>query len=110
MCDTGNIFQLKRLPSGDEEIFETLLQSNNIHIERIISNGQITPADRWYDSENDEWVILLQGEAKLMFEDNQTEELVTGKYILIPAHKKHRVIHTSSEPCCIWLAIHFKNH
>ncbi|MGA1199705.1 MAG: cupin, partial [Candidatus Latescibacterota bacterium] len=27
-------------------------------------------------------------------------------HILIPAHKKHRVTHTSTDPPCIWLAIH----
>ena len=52
----------KQLP---EELFECLLKRDNIIIERIVSNGQITPSGQWYDQTGDEWVILLQGEATL---------------------------------------------
>jgi len=41
-----------------EEIFETLLSSQNFRLERIISNGQSTANGIWFDQENYEWVIL----------------------------------------------------
>ncbi|MDJ0713930.1 MAG: cupin domain-containing protein [Prochloraceae cyanobacterium] len=104
----ANIFNLPAsLP--DEELFETLLKSENVLIERIISTGQTTPPGKWYDQEKDEWVILLQGEAELSYADGSTIKLSAGDYIFIPARQKHRVDYTSSEPPCIWLAVHDNN-
>ncbi|MER3432067.1 MAG: hypothetical protein C4288_01210 [Leptolyngbya sp. ERB_1_1] len=51
-------------------------------------------------------MLLLQGEAQLMYEDGTSICLEAGDYLLIPAHQKHRVSYTSSDPACIWLAIH----
>lgn len=100
-----NIFQLpSKIPL--EEIFETLIATENILIERIISTGQTTPPGKWYNQERDEWVILLQGEAQLSYDDGTAIQLQAGDYLLIPAHQKHRVEYTSSEPSCIWLAVH----
>lgn len=100
-----NIFNLP-LSVPNQELFETLVSGNNILIERIISTGQTTPSGEWYDQDQDEWVILLQGEASLVYDDGSQIKLIAGDYLLIPAHKKHRVVYTSSEPPCIWLAIH----
>ncbi|WP_009545876.1 cupin domain-containing protein [Crocosphaera subtropica] len=100
-----NIFQLPN-QLNDQEIFETILNSKNVKIERIISTGQTTPEGTWYDQDQDEWVILLQGEATLLYSDNSSISLTTGDYLLIKAHEKHRVTFTSSDPPCIWLAIH----
>ena len=100
-----NIFQYTNQLS-EQEIFETILNSKNLKIERIISTGQITSEDTWYDQEEDEWVILLQGKATLSFFDNSSINLKAGDYLLIKAHQKHRVTFTSFDPPCIWLAIH----
>lgn len=100
-----NFFNLpSQLP--DRELFETLISSKNLLIERIISTGQTTPIGQWYEQEKDEWVVLLQGEAKLSYADGSITELKTGDYLLIPAYQKHRVEYTSADPPCIWLAIH----
>jgi len=100
-----NIFKLP-LSLPNQELFETLVSGKDILIERIISFGQTTPPGEWYDQEKDEWVILLQGEACLYYENGSQIKLNAGDYLLIPAHQKHRVTYTSSEPPCIWLAIH----
>lgn len=100
-----NIFDLpSSLPN--KERFESLVSTDNILIERIISTGQVTPTGEWYDQEQDEWVILLQGEASLAYADGKQIKLTAGDYLFIPAHQKHRVEYTSSEPPCIWLAVH----
>jgi cupin 2 domain-containing protein len=100
-----NIFDLpSSLPN--KELFESLVSTDNILIERIISTGQVTPTGEWYDQEQDEWVILLQGEASLAYADGNHLKLTAGDYLFIPAHQKHRVEYTSSEPPCIWLAVH----
>lgn len=100
-----NIFKLPQaLPAA--EYFEPLLSNPHILIERIISTGQTTPPDQWYDQERDEWVVLLQGEATLGYGDGSTKVLTAGDWVLIPAHQKHRVEYTSVNPPCIWLAVH----
>ncbi len=100
-----NIFDLpSSLPN--KELFESLVSADNILIERIISTGQTTPPGEWYDQDRDEWVILLQGSASLAYANGTDIKLTTGDYLFIPAHQKHRVEYTSSEPPCIWLAVH----
>jgi cupin 2 domain-containing protein len=89
------------------ELFETLLQQDFLKIERIISTGQTTPVGQWYDQAQDEWVLLLQGIARLSFADRPAQTLQAGDYLYIPAHQRHRVEFTSTEPPCIWLAMHF---
>jgi cupin 2 domain-containing protein len=100
-----NLFNLPD-PLPTQEQFDTLIPDHGVKIERILSTGQITPEGEWYDQDRDEWVILLQGNAKLEYEDGQTLSLKSGDHILIPAHKKHRVVYTSTDPPCIWLAVH----
>jgi cupin 2 domain-containing protein len=105
MNNKGNIFKLPR-HLGDAEIFEPLMTRKNITIERIISTGQTTENHRWYDQDRDEWVILLQGEAELTYPDEVSIRLRPGDYLFIPAHQKHAVTYTSTQPPCIWLAVH----
>jgi cupin 2 domain-containing protein len=101
----NNIFQLPfSLPPI--EIVETLVQTEQLRIERIISTGQATPLDQWYDQEQYEWVILLPGKARISYGDGREVLLKAGDYWLIVAHEKHRVEETSTDPPCIWLAIH----
>ncbi len=103
----SNIFS--HIPADlPEELFETLAFADDIKIERIVSRGHATPKGEWYDQDWDEWVLLLQGHANISYQDGNKAGLKKGDFILIPAHKKHRVDFTSSQPDAIWLAIHFK--
>ncbi len=100
-----NLFALPAaLP--EHELFEPLATGNGIVIERIISVGHVTPEGEWYDQERDEWVVLLQGRASIEYEHGGQIDLLPGDWVTIPAHEKHRVASTSSEPPCIWLAVH----
>lgn len=91
------------------EYFETLLQRQHLRIERIVSTGQMTPEDSWYDQEWDEWVLVVRGSATLVFADTpQAVALQAGDYVLIPAHRRHRVSWTDPEQETLWLAVHFK--
>ena len=101
-----NIFS--DIPSSlQEEFFETLQSSQNIKIERIVSYGHVTKEGEWYDQRQNEWVILLSGEAVISFLSGDEVRLRAGEYINIPAHKKHRVSWTSPEQKSIWLAVHY---
>ena len=91
------------------EVFETLLQGKSFRLERIISDGHSTPAEKWYDQEWDEWIMILQGTAGLLFDgDEEAVVLKPGDYLNIPAHKKHRVLWTDKTEKTIWLAIHYR--
>ncbi|MDD2661341.1 MAG: cupin domain-containing protein [Methylococcales bacterium] len=90
-----------------EEIFECIIKQDNLYIERIISNGHVTPPGQWYDQAGDEWVLLIQGQATLLFEKNRRlVRLSPGDYLLIPAHARHRVEWTLPDFNTIWLAVH----
>ena len=89
-----------------EEFFTTLLQAPGIRIERIVSHGHQSPDGFWYDEPASEWVLVLQGAAKIEFAD-RTVEMGPGDYLDIPAHRKHRVAWTTPEEPTIWLAVHY---
>ncbi|OYV21591.1 MAG: hypothetical protein CG438_313 [Methylococcaceae bacterium NSP1-1] len=90
-----------------DELFECIIKKDNVLVERIVSNGHVTPAGQWYDQKGDEWVILLQGQATLLFEKNQQLiNLIPGDYLLIPAHTRHRVEWTLPDFNTLWLAVH----
>lgn len=98
----SNLFQqLPHLEQGEE--FETLLQQGNLKIERIVSSPH--PDGISYRQKQNEWVVLLQGEAELEVE-NRRVSLNAGDHLFIPAGTPHRILSTSDEPCCIWLAVH----
>ncbi len=97
---SGNLFAQAQ-PPAEGERFETLLRQRNLQIERIISSTRITPAD--YQQPQDEWVVLLQGEARLSI-NGQTQVMRSGDYLFLPAGTPHRVEQVS-EPA-LWLAIH----
>ncbi len=97
-----NIFH--GIPQSADEIIQELVGSDSVRIERIISYGNVSPEGFWYDQDENEWVVLLKGSAKLEFEDGVIE-LAPGDYILIPSRKKHRVAETSAEEETVWLAV-----
>ncbi len=90
-----------------EELLHTLLSTPAFRIERIVSWGQASPEGFWYDQESHEWVLLVQGAAKLSFEGKETIDMLPGAYINIPAHTRHRVEWTNPAQPTIWLAIHY---
>jgi cupin 2 domain-containing protein len=93
-----------------DELFTRLHQAKGLRIERIVSQGQASPAGFWYDQEESEWVVVLQGYATIQFEDEpEPMELQAGSYLNIPAHAKHRVVSTSLTEKTVWLAIHYSD-
>ncbi len=92
-----------------EELVTILAENRHIRIERIVSQGHSSPENFWYDQAESEWVILLKGEARLLFEgDAKASPLKPGDHILIPAFRKHRVEWTPPEEPTIWLAVFFQ--
>lgn len=86
----------------NKEISETLFENRKILVERILSSGQISDI---YDQEEDEWVILLEGESIIEMEGKEIK-LKKGDHLYIEAHKKHKVAYTSEN--CLWLCVFIK--
>lgn len=76
---TTNLFAA--LPSNlPDELFTTLLEADNLRIEKIVSHGHASPEGFWYDQDRHEWVVLLQGAARLSIEGD-IKELKPGDFI-----------------------------
>lgn len=102
----GNIF--KDISVSDDEVFDQILKTNGVKIERITSSGQASPDGFWYDQDDAEWVLVLDGKAVVEFEYGKTHSLSKGDYLYIEPHKKHRVASTKAGETTLWLAIHIK--
>lgn len=89
------------------EVSHTLLRAGTFRIERIISRGHTSPEGFWYDQEEHEWVLLISGAARLRVEGEQPIEMVSGSYLNIPAHQRHRVEWTDPDQLTIWVGIYY---
>eukprot|EP01041_Mallomonas_annulata_P006146 gene6146-12451_t len=89
---SGNIFSDVQpgLLLTEENISPILTSSSGLRIFRIISTGQTTSRDDWYDQDDNEWVLLIQGNATLLFENGE----------------ENIVLSISENPPAVWLAIH----
>ena len=75
-----------------EEVFTDILKTDDFRVERIVSQGHASPDGFWYDQDQNEWVMALEGAARIRFEDRtDAVELRSGDYLTIPAHKRHQV-------------------
>ena len=89
-----------------KELVQTVLRHGNLRVERIVSHGHASPEDFWYDQEQHELVFVLQGAARLRFDD-AVRELKVGDYLNIPAHCRHQVDWTTPDEPTVWLAIFY---
>ncbi len=97
---------LDALPdAAADEAFTELVSRPDCRIERIVSQGQITPVDRPYVQAHEEWVLLLAGAARIAMGGREIA-LLPGDHLLIPAGAEHRVTFTDPDRPTVWLAIH----
>lgn len=97
----------KRLP---DELATVLAQSPHVRIEHIVSMGQCSKSGFWYDQAEHEWVVVLKGHAKLLFEgEDEPITMRPGDHVLIPAHRKHRVEWTTPDDPTVWLAVFYSS-
>jgi len=83
------------------ELFDTLLSHKNITIVRIVSSNDLE--EMTYCQDEDEWVVVLEGEATLLLEKREVR-LHKGDSLFIPSKTEHRVL--SVQKGTLWLAIH----
>lgn len=100
-----NVFEAIKVNNKDEEFID-ILKKPNIRIERIVSTGQKSKKDFWYEQKENEFVIILEGNAILQLEDKEIV-LNKGDFYNIDSMIKHRVKYTSIEEPTIWLAVFY---
>ena len=103
----GNLFD--GIPGElSNELIQPLVSRPGVRVERIVSYGQASEEGFWYDQEEHEWVIVLQGTATLQLAaQNDLIHLGPGDWLEIPAHQRHRVESTAAGEHTIWLAVFF---
>lgn len=105
---SGNIFASLPMRLPEEEA--TILASYpGAVVERIVSTGQASPPEFWFDQDWAEWVIVLAGAAGLRIEGEAApRRLRPGDYVEIPPHVRHRVEWTDPDRPTVWLAVHWR--
>ena len=100
---------LQNLPDARSgEVVDTLHAERTIRIERIVSLGQVSPPGFWYDQPHAEWVLVLQGAARVLFADEATpRSFIAGDHLHIAAHRRHRVEWTDPAGPTVWLAVFY---
>ena len=98
------------LPDAEAgEHVDTLLTRPGLRIERIVSRGQASAPESWYDQAEAEWVLLLAGAARLRFADETEARLLgPGDWVEIAPHRRHRVDRTDLTVPTVWLAIFYR--
>src|SRR5678816_1130925 len=109
MTYNGNL--LASIPTTlPDELVHDLVSGQSFRVERIVSRGHASPDEFWYDQDEAEWVMVVQGEARLQLEgQGELVYLTAGMYINIPAHVRHRVSWTHPDMDTVWLAIFFRS-
>ena len=84
-----------------------LVEGAGVRIERIVSRGHASAPDAWYEQVEDEFVLLVQGAARLEFEAFDLD-LSPGDWVELPAGVSHRVAWTAEGEDTVWLAVFHK--
>ena len=103
--DQTNLLESICPPAGQKHT-RLLWQQGPLRLEQIHSCQASTPEQGWYDQPESEWVLVLQGSARLRFDDEpEPRDLCAGDGLLISPHRRHRVLATDPAPGTIWLAL-----
>ena len=86
---------------ADGERFRDLAELGAARIEQILSGRLPEPAS--FEQAHDEWVVVLEGSAKMIVDGDELE-LGAGEWLLLPAGCPHTVLET--QPGTSWLAVH----
>ena len=95
-----NIFE-DGSPPGAGERFDALLTHRDVIVERIVSSANMAPKE--YVQSQDEWVLLVRGEAEMEVA-GEAISLRAGDHLFLPSGTAH-VVKSASEGA-MWLAVH----
>ena len=86
------------------ELTTVLVEGADVRIDRIVSRGHASMPDAWYEQVEAEFVLLVQGAARLEFEAFDLD-LAPGDWVELPAGVRHRVAWTAEDEDTVWLAV-----
>lgn len=102
----GALRDASAAPASGGETSTELLAAGGVRVERIVSLGAASPPGFWYDQDRAEFVLLVEGEAVLGFDDGRERRMRAGDWAILPAHCRHRVAWTDPARETVWLAVH----
>jgi cupin 2 domain-containing protein len=106
MITPANIFADIPATLADEQ-FTELWSTPTLRVERIVSHGHASPPGFWFDQNDAEWVLVLQGAALIALEGGIDPVMLRrGDYLYLAPHARHRVEWTDPDQATVWLAIH----
>ena len=106
MLAGSSLFETARVEPGTEHAHTLLSGEGEFALEKVVSApGYRSPEGFWYDQDFDEWVLLASGEATLELEDGERLELEPGDHLLIPRHRRHRILRTGEHEPTVWLTL-----
>lgn len=107
MPDLDNL--LAAIPASlTEELVQILVRAPGVQVVRVVSCGHHSPDGFWYDQEENEFVVVVAGAARMVFEEPaETVEMVAGSFVNIAAHRRHRVEWTDPEQNTVWLGVFY---
>lgn len=102
-------------------LIESVIETKDLRIERVVSHGQVSSPASYCEPIANQFVLLLEGQARLEVEkekvgsmprggrllENKKVNLIPGDYISIPQHTRHRVDWTSPDEETVWLSVYF---
>lgn len=104
----ANLFADVAASTGKERL-TTLLAAPGLRVERIVSLGQASAPGFWYDQDEAEWVVVLEGAARLTIAGELAPRLLRrGDFVHLPAHTRHRVDWTDPAVPTVWLAVYYR--
>ena len=86
---------------AEGERLTPLVELPGATIEQILSGTLPEPVS--FEQAHDEWVVVLEGRARLLVDGDELE-LEAGDWLLLPAGCPHTVLET--QPGTSWLAVH----
>jgi cupin 2 domain-containing protein len=95
----GRLEAVGSAPDEGERVTQ-LARFPTLTVEQILSGALPEPVS--FDQDFDEWVLLLEGRARLLV-DGEEVELESGEWLLLPAGCPHTVVET--QPGTSWLAL-----
>jgi quercetin dioxygenase-like cupin family protein len=97
---SGRLVDAAEAPATGEH-HEVVARLGDVVVEQILSGEILEP--RHFLSDDDEWVVVLGGAARLTSGD-ESFELVSGDWLEIPAGVPH--VLERAEPGTVWVAVH----
>lgn len=92
---------------GTKALSTVIHEDDNITIERKAYNGYTNVIGKYSLIRNDQWWMVLQGEAVISFKNGDFYELRAGDHTVIKANARMKLESASKEPACIIICIHY---